>query len=43
LKYDGRIVIPIAEASEMAREGYGVVIARLSSLPQNVASRVALN
>jgi hypothetical protein len=34
-----RILIPIAEANEMARKGYGVVIARLSSLPQNVAPR----
>jgi hypothetical protein len=33
------VLILVSEANEMARRGYGVVIARLSSLPQNVAPR----
>jgi hypothetical protein len=34
-----RILIPLAEAMEMARRGYDVILSRLKALPQNVASR----
>ncbi len=34
-----RVLIPLAEAMEMARSGLGVIISRLKALPQNVAAR----
>jgi len=34
-----RILIPLAEAKEIARRGYEVIIQRLNALPQNVAQR----
>ena len=34
-----RILIALAEAKEIARRGYGVIIQRLNALPQNVAQR----
>ena len=32
-----RILIPLAEAKEIARRGYEVILQRLKALPQNVA------
>jgi hypothetical protein len=34
-----KILIPLAEAMEVARRGYDVIIQRLKALPQNVAPR----
>jgi hypothetical protein len=34
-----RILIPLAEAMDMARRGYDVIMQRLKTLPQNVAAR----
>ena len=34
-----RILIPVAEAMEIARRGYEVILQRLKALPQNVSSR----
>jgi len=34
-----RILIPLAEAMEIARRGYEVILQRLKALPQNVAPR----
>jgi hypothetical protein len=34
-----RILIPLAEAMEIARRGYEVILQRLKTLPQNVAPR----
>ncbi len=32
-----KILIPLSEAMEMARRGYGVILQRLNILPQNAA------
>ncbi len=34
-----RILIPLAEAQDMARKGFDIIIARLAALPQNMAQR----
>jgi hypothetical protein len=34
-----RILIPLAEAMEIARRGYEIILQRLNALPQNVAQR----
>ncbi|HAK06595.1 MAG TPA: hypothetical protein DCO65_04905, partial [Spartobacteria bacterium] len=34
-----RILIPLAEAMDLARRGYDIILSRLRSLPQNVAPR----
>ena len=37
-----KILIPLSEAMEMARRGYGVILERLNTLPQNAASQCNL-
>jgi len=34
-----RVLIPLAEAQDMARKGYDIILSRLAALPQNVAVR----
>lgn len=35
-----RILIPLAEAEDMARRGYDIILSRLLSMPQNISPRV---